>query len=288
MNSKIKRIKSEYVLKIIFSYIPKDILFNLVKTNKELQKILHLIEIHIVPEGNKMGKFINISENISKNFHIYFNEEIIDKKTNILKKNHNVRFIKIIIDDENENMNSFESLFDLCNCVKCIIFKKFYRSNIREMNKMFKYCSSLKTLNLCDFNTNNVTNLSGMFLGCSKLEEINLTNFNTNNVTDMSYMFSGCTSLKKINLSNFNTNNVINMDSMFSGCASLKELDLSHFNCNKVINMGGMFWGCLSLEELILFNINISNVAFMELMFAGCSDELKKKVKAQNKNIIIE
>ena len=46
---------------------------------------------------------------------------------------------------------------------------------------------------------------------------------------------------------------------MFSGCSSLKELNLSNFNTNNVINMG--------------------------LMFDGCSNELKNKIKSDNKNI---
>ena len=46
---------------------------------------------------------------------------------------------------------------------------------------------------------------------------------------------------------------------MFSGCSSLKELNLSNFHINNVIDINGIF--------------------------NGCSDELKNKIKEQNKNI---
>ena len=75
----------------------------------------------------------------------------------------------------------------------------------------------------------------------------------------MSYMFYGCSSLKELNLSNFNTNNVTDMESMFSRCSSLKELNLSNFNTN--------------------------NVTVMKSMFFGCPEKLKKRIRAQYKNV---
>ena len=74
----------------------------------------------------------------------------------------------------------------------------------------------------------------------------------------MGYMFSRCYSLKELNLSNFNTNNVTNMRYMFEGCYSLKELNLSNFNTNNVTNM--------------------------RFMFSKFSDELKFKIRSENKN----
>ena len=67
---------------------------------------------------------------------------------------------------------------------------------------------------------------------------------------------------KELNLSNFNTNNVTDMSYMFSECSSLKELNLNNFNTNNVTNM--------------------------REMFRGCSDDLKRKIKSENKNIKIE
>ena len=67
--------------------------------------------------------------------------------------------------------------------------------------------------------------------------------------------------IKRNKFSNFNTNNVTDMNSMFYGCSSLNELNLSHFQVNNATNINGMF--------------------------DGCSIELKKKIKKQNKNLII-
>ena len=72
---------------------------------------------------------------------------------------------------------------------------------------------------------------------------------------------------------------------MFWGCSSLKELNVTNFNTNKVTNMKGMFLGCSSLKELNLTNFNTDNVTDMLWMFSGCSDDLKKKIKSENKNI---
>ena len=49
--------------------------------------------------------------------------------------------------------------------------------------------------------------------------------------------------------------------------------------------MSGIFWGCSSLKELNLNNFNTNNVTNMSCMFSGCSDDLKMKIKLENKNI---
>ena len=46
-----------------------------------------------------------------------------------------------------------------------------------------------------------------------------------------------------------------------------------------------MFYGCSSLKELNLNNFNTNNVTDMRGMFKGCSDDLKMKIKSENKNI---
>jgi len=130
---------------------------------------------------------------------------------------------------------------------------------VKSFYQLFYYCESIESIYFKKFYRNNINNMSCMFYGCSSLKELNLSNFNTNNVTDMSYMFSGCSSLKDLNISNFNTINVTNMSNMFYGCSSLKGLNISNFNTNNVINM---HW-----------------------MFRGIKDELKKKTKAQYKNL---
>ena len=49
--------------------------------------------------------------------------------------------------------------------------------------------------------------------------------------------------------------------------------------------MSNMFNECWSLKDLNLTNFNTNNVNNMWSMFLGCSDDLKKKIKSENKNI---
>ena len=72
-------------------------------------------------------------------------------------------------------------------------------------------------------------------------------------------LFKWCECIESINFKKFYRNNITDMSFMFSGCSSLKELNLNNFNTNNVINMYSMFW--------------------------GCSDDLKRKIKSENKNI---
>ena len=299
-NTKIlfESIKSNFILKKIMNIINKKKLLEIVKINKKLLKKLDLnindykeftqlyssIEIELNIEGNKYGKFINITDKLKEYFHIYFNDSNEETKKNYLEKNDKVKKIKIII---NHQVTSFKDLFYSCECINSIYFKKFYNINITNMSCMFSGCSSLKELNLSNFNTNNVTNMSYMISRCPSLAKLDLSNFNTNNVTDMSRMFYGCSSLKELNLSNFNTNKVINMSGMFYGCSSLEELKVSNFNTDNVINMGGMFAECSSLKELNVSQFNIDNIKNMSNMFSECSSELINKIKVQNINLEI-
>ena len=128
-------------------------------------------------------------------FHIYFNNNKEEIKRNYLEENEQINSIKIIIDYP---IKSFKYLFQECDCIESINFKKFYRKNIENLYCMFYNCSSLKELNLSNFHTDSVTNMSFMFYRCFSLKEINLSNFNTNNVTSMNRMFGKCSKeLKK-------------------------------------------------------------------------------------------
>ena len=49
--------------------------------------------------------------------------------------------------------------------------------------------------------------------------------------------------------------------------------------------MSFMFCDCSSLKELNLNNFNTNNVTNMSCMFSYCSDDLKRKIKSENKNI---
>jgi len=258
-------LKSDYFLKELFSYMKKNKSLEIIKNNKKLQKRSSInindykeyfqyytpIEIELTIVDNKYGKFINISEEVKKYYHIYFDNSKEEIHRNILNDGDKVKIIKIIIDYQ---IKSFKKLFSYCNCICSIFFKKFYRIDITDMSSMFFLCYSLKELNFYNFNTDNVIDMSMMFSGCKSLKKMNLSNFNTNHVTNMYGMFSACASLKELNLSNFNTNNVTNMNGMFDDCESIKELD-SDFDTNNVTDMNCLFRKCSSLNKL---NITIT------------------------------
>ena len=65
--------------------------------------------------------------------------------------------------------------------------------------------------------------------------------------------------IESIHFKKFYRNNIANMSWMLNGCSSLKELNLNNFNTNNVIDMYDMFYVCL--------------------------DDLKRKIKSENKNI---
>ena len=46
-----------------------------------------------------------------------------------------------------------------------------------------------------------------------------------------------------------------------------------------------MFFKCWSLKELNLNNFNTNNVTNMRWMFSKCFNDLKRKIKSENKNI---
>jgi len=216
-------IKSEYILKQILDNLNKRRLFQIIKENKNIQKKLNVsiyeyktcsqiyssIEIEIVPVENSSGKFININKGKEQFYHIYFNNDKIEKKIYSIEKENKIKKIKILIDHQ---IMSFNNLFKGCKCIESISFQKFFRNNINSMRLMFSNCNSLKKINFSNFNTNNVTDMNSMFNNCSSLTELNLSNFNTNNVNDMSFMFSGCSSLKELDISNFTTYNLTEID----------------------------------------------------------------------------
>ena len=250
-----KNLNSRYILDKIFDNLIYTKSLNIIKYNKSLQKRRNIsikdykdyfeklspIELEITPVNNKSGSFINLKEEDKNHFHIYFDKEKKERKNYKINSYEKIKKIKIVIDYQ---IKSFEDLFNKCDCIESICFKKFNRTNIENMNSMFSDCLSLKKLDLSNFNTKNVTKMAFMFSECASLEELILSKFNTYNVIDMSYMFSGCYSLKELSLSTFTTFNVTDMSFMFSGCSSLKELNISNFNFYSVKNMRHMFDGC--------------------------------------------
>ena len=121
------------------------------KYNKKIQQRLNLnindyknyslIEIELKLVDNKYGKFINISDEDKKYYHIYFNNSNEEIKRNYLDENDKVNMIKIIIEYQ---VKSFKELFFKCDCIDSIFFKNFYRDNITDMSSMFRQCNSLK------------------------------------------------------------------------------------------------------------------------------------------------
>ena len=140
-----ENIKNNYFLQKLYDNMTKKKKLEIVKYNKKIQNRINLsvkdykvysetftpIEIEIVPNKNKYRKFINIDEYDELYYHIYFNdnkEEIKNKY--YIEEEDNVTKIKIIIDYQ---VKSFKDLFSWCKCIKSIIFKKFYRNNVKYL-----------------------------------------------------------------------------------------------------------------------------------------------------------
>ena len=155
-----ENIKNRYILSQLYDNMTKKKKLEIVKYNKKIQNRLNLdlkdykeysetftpIEIEIIPNKDKYGKFINIDENDKLYYHIYFNdnkEEIKNKYK--IEEEDKVAKIKIIIDYQ---VKSFKELFYDCDFIESINFKKFYRNNIIDMSYMFYVCSSLKELKI--------------------------------------------------------------------------------------------------------------------------------------------
>ena len=122
----INNIKSKYRIKEIFNKLQKNKLLQIIKYNKNLQKILNIgsndykdyceIEIELIPKLNQYDKFINIFEKEEKKYyHIYFNNSEEEIKRNFVRNNEKITNIKVIIDYQVE---SFYGLFENCNYIE--------------------------------------------------------------------------------------------------------------------------------------------------------------------------
>ena len=181
-NRKIKNLfvnlKSKYFLILLFNHLSKKKLLKILIDNKSLKDRIDInvndyktysgiyssIKIEITPADKKYGKFININEEDGqKYYHIYFSDDKEEIKRNYLNEKDQVKTIKIIIDYQ---VKSLDHLFEECECIESIEFKKFFRNNFDDMDCMFCGCSSLKQINFSSFNTENVTNMCYMFGKC--------------------------------------------------------------------------------------------------------------------------
>ena len=141
-----EKIRSKYILKLIFDSIKINKSLEIMKYNKNIQERLEMgiddykdeylkTEIEIFPkkyQGGKEIKFINISNIENKsNYHIYFNDNNIEIKSIYFTGNDHVSKIKIILDKE---FKSFHELFYECTTIEKINFIKFNRTDITNMN----------------------------------------------------------------------------------------------------------------------------------------------------------
>jgi len=108
-NNNLTKIRSKYIIIKIFDNLKQNKLLNIINYNKKYQKLMNKklmdykieyskIEIEIIPEENKYGKFINISKNNESHYHIYFNDNIEEIKRININEGEKVNKIKIIID----------------------------------------------------------------------------------------------------------------------------------------------------------------------------------------------
>ena len=139
-----KNLKSDYFLIKLFDIMKKNKSLNIIKYNKKMQNRLNLsisdykeysqlyssIEIELKfydNEYNGESKFINIPDEEKEYYHIYFDNSNEEIKRNYLKEKEKVNTIKIIIDYQ---VKSFKELFNNCEHINSLFFKKFYRINI--------------------------------------------------------------------------------------------------------------------------------------------------------------
>ena len=143
-NEKIKQIKSKYsletlkssyILKRIFNNVKKNIYLDIIKYNKKLQKRLNLnindyreysllyssIEIELKNIEGKYGEFINISDEETEYYHIYFDNSKEEINRNYVRKNEKVKMIKIKIDYEIKSFRFTFSGRKIINSINFII-----------------------------------------------------------------------------------------------------------------------------------------------------------------------
>jgi surface protein len=247
-------IKSDYILKKIFSYITQGNLLKLIYYNKKLKRKLNIsinlyirysnqIVIDIIPDkeyyflnyDRKERIFIYILDEKNKSFfHIYFDEKSEEIKRNFLEITEDVSKIRVKIDME---VDSLVKLFYECHCIKEIKFIKFNRTDFSDYNCMFYNCINLINLDASKIKTNNVKKMFSMFSHCSSLKILDLSSFITKNVEDMSFMFFKCSSLNKLKIPYIKTNPNININFIFSKCNSLNISDFQSYKKDDIDRM---------------------------------------------------
>ena len=92
----ISKIKSNFILKILFENLKLNRVLKIIIHNKHIQNRLNKgiidyknyfqIEIEIIPVNNTEGKFINFNNFKKTDFHIYFNNDTKELKRNTIYK----------------------------------------------------------------------------------------------------------------------------------------------------------------------------------------------------------
>ena len=248
LKGKIENVKSKYILQKIFDNIIKDKTFKIVKYNKNIQ--------------NKININIDDYEN-------YWIEKYKSIEIEIIPaKNKCGKFINIYDKDQYRYYH--------------IYFNNNYNKQIKR-NYLKKDENVTKINIIIDYRVKSFTRL---FAECFCIEYISFKKDYRNNIGFLKEMFRDCP-LKEANISNLNFRSLIWMEGMFRGCSHLKKVKLPHVNI-KSINAIDMFRDCSSLEEINLsdfINYNIGYSYDIDGMFYNCSDELKKKIKEEIKDI---
>ena len=129
------KVRSKFVLKKIFEYIPKNIKLEIIRYNKNIQNKLNLdinkykeysqiyssiiIEIEI-KRIKKFDKFINIIDKDKKYYHFYFDDNKEEIKRDYFTRKDIFKKIKIIIDYQ---VKSLEKLFSYVIALNQLILK---------------------------------------------------------------------------------------------------------------------------------------------------------------------
>ena len=156
----LKKIRSKYILEKIMNNLQNNKLLDIIRYNKNIRNKLNKdisdykkeyskIEIEIIPCSNGKGKFINIPKKNEAYYHIYFNNNKEEMKTNKIKTDGLKYKIKIIIDYK---IKSLFHLFKKCKIIKEIKFIKFNRDDINIISNLFENCSSLESIDISKLN----------------------------------------------------------------------------------------------------------------------------------------
>ena len=101
-NSTLKKVNDNSIIRKIFKILSYEKGLEIIRYNKDFQKKLNLkiidykrtfskIEIEIIPAENKFGKFINYTKANEKNFHIFFNDDEKEIKSQDFCKSDKVK-----------------------------------------------------------------------------------------------------------------------------------------------------------------------------------------------------